>query len=359
MKTNLFLPSLVALVSMLAATAASQDTGRSAPAADTASNPDTLNIQAVDSRLFAKDSIILNVDTAGLSATSPDSSRDTATHARIKRSPSAAAPDSDAQADASAPDTSFRVWHHPYWAIGAGWGIGAMPVFESWQAALPNTLADIDSAFIATKYNYIVSSEPVRYNVNFPISVAFTPVTKEHFELSLKALFSWMHKKYEASVEPKDSGKTVWESEKHLSTTSLALGVFLNRTIPPRYFFINNVEKASFQMGVAAAPLNMLRNRAKTTKTDSYDNFSFGTAVLWYAGLRTLRQLSAVNGLEVGLSYAGSWNGRFMRHGSPINRGSINPFDSKAPEELDFLAHRFVIYFNVLAGKKAYYQQKV
>ena len=320
--------------------------------ADTSSHKNTNPVSKQDSGSAIIDT---TSDTTVSSLITTDTTLDTITEISSTSDSITGITDSSKRADETEIDTSFRVWNHPFWGFGLGWELGSMPVFESWRSGLPgyfSDLTEIPDTLDSLGFRLSIANDPGPYSVNFPLNVSFTPLTRDGYYLSIKLLFSWMYKKFEASAKS-DSVDMIIRTERKLSLLSLSLGTFFNYTIPSKYFLIDKTEKASITVGISASPLILLRNRIITEDYLKCDNRSYGIGVSWYGGLSTLRPLSQTGGLEVGIMYTGSWNGRFMHDGHHINNGDINPFDSHYTDVLQYVSHRFMICFSLLTGKKA------
>lgn len=298
-------------------------------------------------------------DTTVSSLITTDTTFDTTTVTRSTSDSVTDTADSSITTDGTEIDTSYRVWNHPFWGFGIGWELGSMPVFDSWRSGLPGIFSDlteIPDSLDSLGFSFAITNDPGPYNVNFPLNVSFTPLTRDDYYLSIKLLFSWMYKKFEASAKSDSVDMTI-KTERKLSLLSLSLGTFFNYSIPSKYFLIDKTEKASITVGISASPLILLRNRITTDDYLKHDNRSYGIGVSWYGGLSTLRTVSQTGGLEVGIMYTGSWNGRFMHDGHHIKRGDINQFDSHYTDVLQYVSHRFMICFSLLTGKKANLQK--
>ena len=294
-------------------------------------------------------------DTTVSSLITTDTTLDTITEISSTSDSITGVTDSSLHADEPEIDTSYRVWNHPFWSFGIGWELGSMPVFDSWRSGLPEIFSDlteIPDSLDSLGFSFAITNDPGPYNVNFPLNVSFTPLTRDDYYLSIKLIFSWMYKKFEASAKSDSVDMTI-KTERKLSLLSLSLGTFFNYSIPSKYFLIDKTEKASITVGISASPLILLRNRITTGDYLKHDNRSYGIGVSWYGGLSTLRTLSQTGGLEVGIMYTGSWNGRFMHDGHHIKRGDINQSDSHYTNVLQYVSHRFIICFSLLTGKKA------
>ncbi len=256
-------------------------------------------------------------------------------------------------------DTSYRVWHSPFWSFGLGWSIGAMPVFNVWEEGLPYSIEEISvlSSFPdSLNLTLTLIEKPNTYNINFPIFVSFTPYIRNNRHISLTGSFFVMRKIYKAVVRD-ESRNTIWKSEQTLSLSSFLLGIRLIQPIPEKYFSVKKIEKVSFLIGISGSPLLVLNGESITVlnskSTADNDFTAYGIGVSWELGISTLRKLSKKNGLEIGIYYLGSWNGRFMDNGHHINQGDLNPQNSKPSEIVQFTPQRIVIYFNILTGKKS------
>lgn len=247
-------------------------------------------------------------------------------------------------------DTSYRVWNFPYWGISIGWSVGGMPVYKHWEDGLPLTKGDVPglSGIPNTNIDFKEVKKAVVYNVNFPVTVSFTPVIRENKRLSFYSSFFVMYKDYKAEARI-DTGNitTVWKCEENFTMTDLSFGIKYSALISSTYFSISKVSEVLFSFGMSGSPLIMLRQKSVVRN----DFTAFGIGVSWLAGISGLRILHEKNGLEVGIDYKGSWNGRFRDKGEYIITGRINPDISSTSDVLKFVSHRFVIYFSLLLGK--------
>ena len=130
-------------------------------------------------------------------------------------------------------------------------------------------------------------------------------------------------------------------------------------SIPLKYFNIDKFENSFITLGVSGSPLLILREWFNVDNDHDEKKNSYGIGVKWHAGIITLRKLSQRGGLEVGIIYNGSWNGRFMHDGHHIKRENIDLFDANPSDVLQFLSHRFIISFSIMAGKKAHLTRKL
>lgn len=236
-----------------------------------------------------------------------------------------------------------------------------MPVYAMWRSGLPTGISDVtelsSSLIDSLGLRYIVNNDPGQYIVNFPLSISYSPILRNQNYLTMKLIISMLNKRYEAIVKP-DTGQVYWSTERQLTFASLSLGIFLNYSIPDEFFKIKNIERVCFSFGLTGTPLSHLRNRMQTTflkakRIDLKTYISaYGIGISWYLGLSTLRRLAEANGLEAGAIYQGSWNGRFMHDKHHLKNQDINVSHSNPEEVLQFVSHRFILYFDILVGKK-------
>lgn len=260
-------------------------------------------------------------------------------------------------------DTSYRVWNQPFWSVGIGWCLGSMPVFDEWRGALPtNKIPQLISGIPDTLDSIKINDDPGTYNVNFPITIAYSPYVDSTNRLSFKLGFSWMYKKFEATAFTSidTSVSDSFNIEQSMSLTNFSLGLFYSRTISKNYFIIEKAEKVTFTIGVSGSLPIVLKYK----KSIGYDNADFsytpvnimssGSGVSWYLGLSVFRLLSSKNALEIGALYKGSWNQRFCVDYDNNNQVSWSDINSgtRKTSVLKFISHRFVLYFDILPRRK-------
>ena len=322
--------------------------------------------EALDSALITKgnkpaepeDSIASSSDSGSDTITAfqapSDSTSDTAADIRISSDISTDRTDSSLQVEQPEIDTSYRVWKYPFWSFGFGWELGSMPVFDLWNKSVKNdsilTTRLLDRFAADSIVSVSIVDQPTEYTVCFPLSIGFTPVATENNLLYFGLTFSLMRKNSKAQFEI-DSTTSAF-LEQSLSLKTFFLGVKYHFSIPLKYFNIDKFENSFITLGVSGSPLLILREWFNVDNGYEEKRNSYGIGVKWHAGVITLRRLSQRGGLEVGIIYNGSWNGRFMHDGHHIMRRDIYPYDDNSSDVLQFLSHRFIISFSILAGKK-------
>lgn len=324
--------------------------------ADTALSKAGKHISKQDSSHTITDTVS---DTTVSFKATPDSTPDTAANIGISSDTSTDIADSSIQVEQPEIDTSYRVWKHPFWSFGFGWELGSIPVFDLWKKSVKNEkvlkalLLDWFTADSVVSVS--ITDQPTEYTVCFPLSIAYTPITTEHNLLSFDLTFSWMRKYSKARFEI--DSLTTASLEQRLSLKSFYLGMKYHFSIPLKYFNIDKFENSYITIGISGSPLLILREWFDVDNEYEEKKNSFGIGVKWHAGVITLRRLSQKGGLKVGIIYNGSWNGRFMHDGHHIMRRDIYPLDTHSSDVLQFLSHRFIISFSILAGKKAYFKK--
>lgn len=300
------------------------------------------------------------VDTASgteLQAGSDSTSRDTSQVSGKPAADSLTKGDSvpaAAAATAGVIDTSYRIWHRPFWGIGMGWEFGSMPVYDQWNKGLPSMITDtvtiLNGDFIF-KLPLTIKEKPSVFNVSFPISLSATPLVRKNGFLTVSAEFYWMAKTFKASLV-RDSNRTYLSMEKKLIILSPAVGFAYSYIIPEKYFTISKAQQSSFVWGLSASPYVLLREKISIDPgaATSANNYA-GVSVSWRVGLLTLRMLSPRGGLISEFVYTGSWNGRFMHDDRHVTNSFIDPSDSHPDERLAYFSTRFRLSFTFITGK--------
>jgi hypothetical protein len=285
--------------------------------------------------------IIPPKDSSGLVKTAPP--------ATIPKSDSATIPDS--MANIPLIDTTFRVWHSPFWGIGIGWEIGSLPVYKQWILGLPTKLIDT----VQTLNGDIVFSLPLTnkespstYNICFPLSLSVTPFLFGHSFISIAVSLSYITKTFKAALV-KDALTTYWSMEKKLNILTPALGASFSYTIPVKYFTISKSQQTLFTAGLSASPYVLLREKTVIEPGNRLStNSSNGVGIFWSVGLSTLRMLSVKNALQAEFFYTGSWNGHFMNGHHHTTNSDINPANTSASSALEYVSTRFMLKFSLL-----------
>ncbi len=312
------------------------------------------------------------IDTSGMSISSEDSlppldtlpadslTRSESGDTLVKRLSTEALPaDSSRMTDTTAIDTSYRAWHFPYFGIGIGWAPGSYPLFEVWQDGL-ETETKINEIILSTLLpdsilTVSIIEPPAPYTVVFPVYLSFTPLVTENHSLTFSTSYFWIRKTFLASYAL--DTLSVSYIEDRLSIKNVSLGVKYHVKIPDTYFKISTVENTCITVGFNGSPLIVLRQWRKLTGLPEWESNSYGIGVGWVAGMTTFKKLGEKNGLEIGFTYNGSWNGRFVDPiftGNHLLRGHINPFDTHYNEAVEFITHRFLLHFSILIGRKNY-----
>ncbi len=262
-------------------------------------------------------------------------------------------------------DTSFCMWHYPFWRIGAGWEIGSMALFDLWEERLENTrLTSSIRAQLPLDTTKAIRTieEPSFYYVTFPFYGAITPFVSEKGFLSLGVNFSWIRKYSKVSFELDSLGTIAYNDslgtmEQRLAHVNLGFDIKYHIRINKLYFNVENVRESFLVIGLSGYPLSMVsqwKNLSFIPQTKDY-NFGFGGG--WYAGLSTIKRLSNKTGLDVGIIYSGSWMGQFRDKGNSISENYITGAPSSQGAKLQWLSHRFSFYVNLLMGNKKYRTQ--
>jgi hypothetical protein len=279
----------------------------------------------------------------------------------------AAGPDSSKHVPAGPPvDTITHFWLHPYFGIGAGWGIGSFPLFSEWNKGLPDSSSDLvgNNSEVPT---FTIKEATTAYNIFWPILVSFTPLTNETMSFSLESSFYFIftNKKFIASLTNEAdsiSGLSInWEQS--CAAYYFTLGMSYSHAIPEEYFRIDGVNKASIVLGLSFTPLIHITEKASFSatntadstiaalKADIYNKAFNGAGISWKTGISTIRRLSPHSGLEIDLVYIGRWFDYFHDGGNSIKWKNINKKSSSANKNISFLSSEFEINLLFLSGK--------
>jgi hypothetical protein len=234
--------------------------------------------------------------------------------------------------------------------------LGSIPIYNNWRSGLPSSIKEIPEiadTLDSINLSFEKNNDPGSYIVNFPISIAYTPFTRDDRFMTVKVTVSTIYKRFEAVAKDSDSGNVFWSTERRLSFSTLSMGLFYNQLILKKFFLIEKVDKAFFSTGISGYPLVYLKHRIETKNYPVIDRKAYGLGISIYAGITTLRKFADVNGIEAGVLYKGSWFGRFMHEGHYLKNKDINPNGSDGSEVIQFISHRFLLYFDLLLGKKS------
>lgn len=265
-------------------------------------------------------------------------------------------------------DTSFCNWKYPFWGFGAGWELGSHKLFDLWEesqetnrlkTALINQLL-IDSIHSVLSVSFI--EMPAVYNVIFPLSISYTPFVFKKSYLTLGCSYTWIRKYSHVSFTLDSttalaiSNSTV-NLEQRLSVKTLTLNMRYNFLIPDIYFNIEKIKESYITLGISGSPLVVLREWHKNSLKSEEKRNSYGISAGWIAGVATFRRLSSKSSLELGFLYSGTWQGRIIHKGHHIMKSDITKSGEISSDVLQFISHRFNLYFNLILGKKAYREQ--
>ncbi len=273
-------------------------------------------------------------------------------------------------------DTTFCNWNYPFWSFGAGWELGSLELFNLWQSGLQDELLanklreqfNVDSTSIINVLS-ADKEEPAVYNVTFPLSLSITPFVFEKSFISLGCSFSWIQKysrvpfkilDLESVVDTSflsNYGDSIVNFENKLSLKTLTFNLKYNFLIPDIYFNIEKIRENYLILGVSGSPLVILREWNNNSINLEETINSYGISAGWLAGLSTFRRFSSKSSLEMGFVYAGSWQGRFMDNDHHRMISDINNSESDSSEVLQYVSHRFILYFNMILGKRKYFEQ--
>jgi hypothetical protein len=270
-----------------------------------------------------------------------------------------------AKADTSSPsqadsDTSARTYDTPFVGFGLGWSLGSMPLFDEWREGLPDSVGSMPN-YAAYADSYHVTDPRIEpadaYTTAFPLAITVAPFVDSARYISIHAGFTYMTKNY-LSTWDTDSAGIFWQVERTLSLIMPSIGLSYNYRIPSKLFAVANIDRAYLTVGLSASPYVFIKTVAKNTstiasiRTDTEQKHN-GYAAIWQGGISTLRPLSDRAGLEVGVLYVGGWFGRFMEDEHHVKWTAVKEYGAENNRVLNFMVHRFKVYFNVLIGKKA------
>jgi hypothetical protein len=289
-------------------------------------------------------------------------STDTAQKAGIRP---AATPASQPTMDSE--DTTYCFWQHPYWGIGAGWGLGSFPLFSEWQNGLPDSSVTIAGRGSAVPKFTV--REPVNsYNIFWPLSVSVTPFVNERHALSLEGSFYFLFsgKSFKASLSTgNDSLLSSVEWDQSCAVYFFSLGFDYRRAIPEEYFKVENVKRTTLNIGLSVVPLMRFTKQASYSSSNlpdstiailetKKDNRSFnGMGCCWKIGVSSLRKLSAKSGLEIGISYIGRYVGYFRKGSARMVWKDVNPSSGRPMGKVSFLSNTFELSLMLQTGKAA------
>ncbi len=293
--------------------------------------------------------------------------KDSDTRDTVPKAPSGLPGAPDSLAAANAEDTSYHFWRHPYWGIGAGWGLGSFPLFSEWQNGLPDSSAKLAGPGSAVPQFKV--REPVNlYNIFWPLYISVTPFISERHALSLEgaAYFVFSGKSFKASLGTgQDSLPASVEWTQSCAATFFSIGFDYRRTIPEEYFKVENVQRTTANIGLSLVPLmhfsksssfssNTLPDSTIAVLEGHLDNRSFnGIGGSWKIGISSLRRLSSKSGVEIGISYIGRYLGYFKSGRTRMLWKDLNPGFGRPDEKVSFLSHTFEISLVLQTGKAA------
>jgi hypothetical protein len=259
-------------------------------------------------------------------------------------------------------DTLYHFWNHPYWGIGAGWGLGSFPIFTEWKNGLPDSAFDL--AGRNSQIPHFSVEEPTdAYYIVWPLLLSYTPFTGERRSLTVESSFYFLFSSKSCIVSLKNDSLPVQSATWSQSCAAyyFSIGLSYRHAIPEEYFKVEGVKKTSAILGLSVSPL------VRITKSSSFssvgladstraalqthlDNRSFnGVGVSWKIGLSTLNRLSQRSGLQIDLVYIGRYNGFFNRD---LRWKDINPASDTPHRIVSFMSNTFEINMTLQSGKK-------
>jgi hypothetical protein len=265
----------------------------------------------------------------------------------------------------SAEDTTYCFWRHPYWGIGAGWGLGSFPLFSEWQNGLPDS--SVNLAGPGSKVpRFTVREQANSYNIFWPLFLSYTPFVNERHALSLESSFYFISKSYKVSLTaPSDSTNTSVEWSQSCAASFFTVGFDYRRSIPEEYFKVENVKRTTGNIGFSVVPLVHFTKRASFTSANipdstvailngNKDNRTFnGLGFSWKIGVSCLKKLSSKSGLEIGISYMGRYLGYFRNGATRMLWKDVNTANGKPNEKISLVSHTVELSFMLQNGKAA------
>jgi hypothetical protein len=259
-------------------------------------------------------------------------------------------------------DSVPRVLSHPYFGVGAGWGLGSFPVLSDWQNALPDSAANILPVNPDTLGFTI--TEPVNtYNILFPLYLSYTPFVYSGSSVAFEGSFFFIGKSIQATLQHDTlPGKINYTQS--MNCYGFSLGVFYRRQLDEQYFKIENVDKTSFILGLSALPYVRIAKNESLTSSGIDDSVisaakaglrsfhAWGMGGAWRIGIGSQQTLSATSGLEISISYIGRYMGIFRQDGTYLLNKDVNPSTDKPSDKLSFLSNTVEIRLDLLFGKK-------
>ncbi len=251
-------------------------------------------------------------------------------------------------------DTTIKIWDNPFWAAGMGWSLGAMPVFDLWQEGLPDSSRSFvyQSDTVTRRVN--VQQDFPTYNTSFPLSLVYHIPSDTQQSVAVELTAWTMGKRYEAQW--RDTSVVYSEIDYRLRLWYVGIGANYYRELPERYFSIDAVDRTMINVGAAFAPFLILNHqqREKTINTPqvSDQDTYIGRGISWRIGLSTMREITPGRGAEINVVYQGHWMGGFRDGDIPLKRRRINPADDDGNDNVSFTAHRFILFFRFILGKR-------
>ncbi len=258
-----------------------------------------------------------------------------------------------AQTTEAPADTTYRLWHSPYFGAGAGWELGSMPLLDRWTASLPMKIEDfVDTT--AGNLSLRMHDEPTPYHAAFPLRLTAGLMTNEAAMLTADAGFLWFTKNYRSSLQYTEFSELAHYRQRLLFLAASA-GCSWYQKIPREFFSIANVDASYFAVGISLIPwahVSVDEQFSSFFNAEEHRVDYRGAGASWRLGLSTFRQLTQGRGIEIGAFYEGSWFGAFGEDGlGEVRWESIAPVDRDAHEPLAFMSHRFRLAIALLFGK--------
>lgn len=268
---------------------------------------------------------------------------------------------------------TVKSWRKRSFNIGIGWEIGKEPLFIKWNDfndnildLYKNALDDDTTLNIRSK----IIEDPPEYNVTFPMRLSFSLPEKSGYRVTPFLTYAAIKRKYASRIsdltvdtvdgEPTDNLMEIWHCSRKQTLRELSLGLRVSRFISEKYFIINGVEDVTINIGVSISPLVALSSKTKLKGTAisdmSHDFKAFGLGANWEAGLSTYKTTPGGNGMEVGLSYHGSWRGQFIKNGyisgTSVTNNDISGSLKVDQTEIGYLTHKLLIFVDLILTKR-------
>jgi hypothetical protein len=258
-------------------------------------------------------------------------------------------------------DTASLFLKTPYFNFGIGWALGSYDLLSEWQKSLPDSEKDILPINPDT-LGFTVKEPANTYNVLFPISISYTPFVYSRSSVGFEGSFAYIGKTMQAELmHDTSSGKIDYKQS--MNSYSFLVGVFYRHAIDEKYFRLENVDRASFILGIYAQPIVYISRESSIKSSGIRDSvvtaaesmiknlYARGFGAAWRIGLCSQKALSRASGMEISLSYVGRYTGYFSQNNRMITNKDINPAAANPDDKMSFLSNTFEIRLEFLLGQ--------